>query len=270
MAVFVVTRAPPRALYAKPCARRFAGPLRRPAPAAARSLARLPEAAPQIGGLSGSSAPALPLCCLLAWCLVRWGGPAAALLGEAARWAMGSEALQRALLSLPVASAAGFAMGAAGLGAGMLSVNGLVHTPGLQMHQLEAVATSIVAQSASSVAAGGHWLQSGHIDFKVAACLGLCSLPGVALGAQLAQGLSDWTLRLVCAGVMCLVLCPLAVYQLVASRSQRPRPCGAGGGASDEAERGAAGSATPSDGGPAPAGLRAGLRHCAVGNVAGR
>jgi len=178
----------------------------------------------------------------------------------------------RALLALPVAFVAGFSMGSLGFGAGMLSINGMVYVPGLRMNQLEAVANSLAGQSLSAMSAGGQWLRSGHCDLTVAACLGLCGLLGVACGAQLAQGLSDAALRLLSAGMMCLVLCPLALRQLYMSRSRPPAPHAASDDG-DPRDRGEAESGTfqrkelPS--GLRLAELKAILQHCAVGCAVG-
>ncbi|CAK0792670.1 unnamed protein product [Prorocentrum cordatum] len=251
-------------------------------------------------------------CCCLPRCLPRGHALAAELAGAAAQgwWALcGGEALRRALLVLPVALVAGFSMGSLGFGAGILSINGMVYMPGLRMSQLEAVANSVAAQCVSANAAGGQWLRSGYCDLTVAACLGICGLPGAALGAQLARELSDATLRLLSAGMMCLVLCPLALSQLYTSRTQPsapraaigdgdpegrgdeesatfqgkkfpsggcpaerpPAPCASSGG--DPRDRGAEGSGASRGktrpGGHGLAESQAILLHCAVGGAVG-
>merc|ERR1712032_460580 len=95
---------------------------------------------------------------------------------------------------------------------------GLVHMPGLRMHQLEAVATSLVGQSVSALTSGAQWLRSGHCNFTVAACLGLCGLPSVVAGTRLVDGISDQALKLLSACVMCLMICPITLHQLYVSR----------------------------------------------------
>jgi uncharacterized membrane protein YfcA len=121
------------------------------------------------------------------------------------------------------------------------------------------------------MSAGGQWLRSGYCDLTVAACLGLCGLPGVAFGAQLAQGLSDATLRLLSAGMMCLVLCPLALRQLHASRSRPSAPRAPLGDADprdlNEVENGNFQTKLPI--GSCLVELQAILRHCAVGGAVG-
>merc|ERR1712032_491713 len=143
---------------------------------------------------------------------------------------------------------------------------GLVHMPGLRMHQLEAVATSLVGQSVSALTSGAQWLRSGHCNFTVAACLGLCGLPSVVAGTRLVDGVSDRALKLVSACVMCLMICPITLHQLYMSRTHASSSsCSADSDASDCDVL----ASEESLGGFISAELQANLQHCAMGCIAG-
>ena len=95
-------------------------------------------------------------------------------------------------LALAVGLAAGVLAGLFGVGGGILFVPTLL---ALGLAQLEAEATSLLA--ILPTVAVGTWRQSryGNVRWRAAALIGIGSLPGVLLGAWLAQSIPEETLR---------------------------------------------------------------------------
>lgn len=100
---------------------------------------------------------------------------------------------------LIVAFAAGMLGGMVGVGGGVLFVPALVVF--MDLTQLEAEATSLVAVVA--VGAVGAWRQHGYGNFrpKDALVLGLLSLAGVGMGAVAANEMPERTLELLFAAL---------------------------------------------------------------------
>ncbi len=112
-----------------------------------------------------------------------------------------------ALAAVALGVAAGVLAGMFGVGGGILFVPTLVL---LGLGQLEAEATSLLAILPTVVA--GVWRQSryGNIRWRAAAALGLGSLPGVALGAFIAESLPEDVLRRLFALLMLAIAAQIA------------------------------------------------------------
>ena len=120
--------------------------------------------------------------------------------------------------SLPRSSGSpeGWWAGCSGSGGGVLFVPALAIFAG--QTQLEAESTSLLAIVA--VAALGTWRQHGYGNVRVAdgLAIGVMSLVGVAIGAVVANAISQRALELSFAALMLVIAAQLAV------RALRPRP----------------------------------------------
>ena len=103
--------------------------------------------------------------------------------------------------------AAGVLAGLFGIGGGILFVPTLV---ALGLSHLDAEATSLLA--ILPTVAAGIWRQEGYGNFRrrPALTIGLCSVPGVALGVALAESLSEETLQRLFALLMAGVAAQMA------------------------------------------------------------
>ena len=104
--------------------------------------------------------------------------------------------------------AAGVSSGLLGIGGGILFVPGLVFF--LSQSQLEAQATSLVA--IVPVAIVGAYRQKGYDNLRVrdGLTIGLLSVPGVAVGALLAESIPERPLELMFAAVQIVFAVGLA------------------------------------------------------------
>lgn len=104
--------------------------------------------------------------------------------------------------------AAGVLAGLFGVGGGILFVPTLSLVLGLT--QLHAEATSLLA--ILPTAAAGVWNQRryGNVEARVAVVIGIAAVAGVEGGVQLAQALSEATLRRVFGALMILIAAQLA------------------------------------------------------------
>lgn len=123
-----------------------------------------------------------------------------------------ADAIAAAILGL----AGGLVGGLLGVGGGVLFVPALAIFAG--QTQLEAESTSLLAIVA--VAALGSWRQHGYGNVRVAdgLAIGVMSLVGVAIGAVIANAISQRALELSFAALMLVIAAQLAV------RALRPRP----------------------------------------------
>jgi hypothetical protein len=122
-----------------------------------------------------------------------------------------ADAIAAAILGL----AGGLVGGLLGVGGGVLFVPALAIFAG--QTQLEAESTSLLAIVA--VAALGSWRQHGYGNVRVAdgLAIGVMSLVGVAIGAVIANAISQRALELSFAALMLVIAAQLAV------RALRPR-----------------------------------------------
>jgi uncharacterized protein len=113
---------------------------------------------------------------------------------------------------LVVAFAAGMLGGMVGVGGGVLFVPGLVVL--MDLSQLEAEATSLVAVVA--VGAAGAWRQHGYGNLRPrdALVIGLLSPVGVAIGVLAANGVSERVLELLFAALSLYFAAGLAARAL--------------------------------------------------------
>ena len=123
-----------------------------------------------------------------------------------------ADAIAAAILGL----AGGLVGGLLGVGGGVLFVPALAIFAG--QTQLEAESTSLLAIVA--VAALGSWRQHGYGNVRLAdgLAIGVMSLAGVAIGAVVANAISQRALELSFAALMLVIAAQLAV------RALRPRP----------------------------------------------
>ena len=110
--------------------------------------------------------------------------------------------------ALAVGFAAGMASGLLGIGGGILFVPALVIF--LELSQLHAEATSLLA--VIPVAVVGAWRQQryGNLRLRDGLVIGALSLPGVAAGTALANVLPERALELLFAGLQLVVAYQLA------------------------------------------------------------
>jgi uncharacterized protein len=112
-------------------------------------------------------------------------------------------------LALALGLAGGVLAGLFGVGGGIVFVPAL--TLGLGLAQLTAEATSLAA--IIPVVAVGSFRQNraSLVEWRAAAILGACSLAGVLVGAEVALGLPETTLRRAFAGFLVLSAIQMAV-----------------------------------------------------------
>jgi uncharacterized membrane protein YfcA len=120
-------------------------------------------------------------------------------------------------LALALGLAGGVLAGLFGVGGGIIFVPAL--TLGLGLSQLTAEATSLAA--IVPVVAVGSFRQhrAGLVEWRSAAVIGICSLAGVLIGAEIALRLPETTLRRAFAAFLVLAAAQMA---LRASRQLRP------------------------------------------------
>ncbi|CAE7246527.1 unnamed protein product [Symbiodinium natans] len=128
--------------------------------------------------------------------------PDAAHLGES-----GVSSRQITLCGVSSLSA-GVVYGAVGVGSGIVSIAGLTRLVGLP--QLQAIGTSTPGQAFSSISGAAIWSFDGCCDLATAACLGVPGLFGALFGLNVASKLPEAKLRLGFAGMLCLIIAPLA------------------------------------------------------------
>lgn len=95
-------------------------------------------------------------------------------------------------LALSLGLVAGILAGLYGVGGGILFVPALV---ALGLGQLEAQATSLLAILPTVLAGSWNQRRYGNLRVKTAAALGIASVAGVEVGARIATGLDETTLR---------------------------------------------------------------------------
>jgi len=103
---------------------------------------------------------------------------------------------------------AGVVYGAVGVGSGIVSIAGLTRLVGLP--QLQAIGTSTPGQAFSSMSGAAIWSFDGCCDLATAVCLGVPGVFGAILGLNIASKMPEAKLRLGFAGMLCLVIAPLA------------------------------------------------------------
>ena len=118
-------------------------------------------------------------------------------------------------LALVLGLAAGVLAGLFGVGGGILFVPALV---ALGLGQLEAQATSLLAILPTVAAGAWNQRRYGNLRIRTALALGVVSIVGVEVGAQIATSLPETTLR----RLFALLL--LGVAAQLALRAYRSRP----------------------------------------------
>jgi uncharacterized membrane protein YfcA len=124
------------------------------------------------------------------------------------------------VVALALGLTAGVLAGMFGVGGGMLFVPALVLIGDLG--QLEAAATSLAAMV--PVVAVGAWRQHryGNVRWRAGILIGLCSIPGVAGGAALAESLPEDVLQTLFA-VLLLVTAARLIWPEVSRFVRAPR-----------------------------------------------
>jgi uncharacterized protein len=119
------------------------------------------------------------------------------------------------VLALALGLSAGVLAGLFGVGGGILFVPLLV---GLGLGQLEAQATSLLAILPTVLAGAWNQRRYGNLRVRTALILGVASIAGVEIGAQVATSLPEATLRRLFAILL------FAVAAQLAWRTRRGRP----------------------------------------------
>jgi uncharacterized protein len=119
------------------------------------------------------------------------------------------------VLALVLGLSAGVLAGLFGVGGGILFVPLLV---GLGLGQLEAQATSLLAILPTVLAGAWNQRRYGNLRIRIALTLGVASIAGVELGAQIATSLPEGQLRRLFAILL------FAVAAQLAWRTRRGRP----------------------------------------------
>uniref|UniRef100_A0A7S4SFN2 Membrane transporter protein n=1 Tax=Alexandrium monilatum TaxID=311494 RepID=A0A7S4SFN2_9DINO len=128
------------------------------------------------------------------------------------------------LMAAPLAAIAGLVGGVAGFGNGIVCIQGLMRLPGLRLTQLQACASSLGPSVLCSLWGGCVWIEESCGDLTLAVLLAVCGIPGVAFGARVAALASEATLRCVFAFVLCCILCPLLLLQLLHEKEDASPP----------------------------------------------
>lgn len=119
---------------------------------------------------------------------------------------------RQAMLAAFAAVGAGSVLGATGCGGGIIFITALTKAPGLCLSQLQAIGMAAGAQGVSDVVGAWAWATEGFCNIPVAACLATGGFGGVLLGLRGAAALPDAALRMMFAGVLVCIICPLSAY----------------------------------------------------------
>jgi len=125
------------------------------------------------------------------------------------------------VVALALGLAAGILSGLFGVGGGILFVPALI---ALGLGQVEAQATSLLAIIPTVAAGAWNQRRYGHLRAQSALVVGLASVAGVEIGARIATGISEDTLRHLFGILLFLVAAQLASQAYRKSRRYADSP----------------------------------------------
>jgi uncharacterized protein len=110
----------------------------------------------------------------------------------------------QALWLILLGSTAGYLSGVAGIGGGIILVPGLVFLLGMTQQTAQGTTLAMLLLPIGALAVWTYW-QKGHVDWSVAALLGLGYVGGSYLGARMAMTLSTTDLKRIFATLLVIV-----------------------------------------------------------------